>query len=141
MNNSNRTRRGRDLPERPSPGPSSAFQARSPARTNGLTDREQAAVAELRRVLARDFGLVKLVLYGSKARGDSHAESDIDLIAVLAHRPDWKTKREIYDRCYRLGLEHDVVIQPVIFAESDFDSPRFRVTPLLRNVAAEGVVV
>lgn len=141
MNDNNRTRRGRELGERPSPGSTSAFQARSSARTNGLTDREHTAVAELRRVLARDFGLVKLVLYGSKARGDSHAESDIDLIAVLAHRPDWKTKREIYDRCYRLGLEHDVVIQPVIFAESDFDSPRFRVTPLLRNVAAEGVVV
>jgi predicted nucleotidyltransferase len=108
---------------------------------NGLTDSELAAVAELKNALTRDFGLVKLVLYGSKARGDSDAESDIDLIIVLACRPDWKTKREVYHRCYQIGLQHDVVLQPVIFAESDYDSPRFRVTPLLRNVAAEGVAV
>jgi predicted nucleotidyltransferase len=141
MNDSDGTGRDREFGERLSSGSSSASPTRSSARTNGLTDREHRAVVELRRGLARDFGLVKLVLYGSKARGDSHAESDIDLIAVMAHRPDWKTKREIYDRCYRLGLQYDVVIQPVILAESDFDSPRFRVTPLLRNVAAEGVAV
>jgi predicted nucleotidyltransferase len=108
---------------------------------NGLTDNELAAVSELKKALTRDFGLVKLVLYGSKARGDADAKSDIDLIVVLARHPDWQTKREVYYRCYQIGLEHDVILQPVIFAESDYDSPRFRVTPLLRNVAAEGVAV
>lgn len=108
---------------------------------NGLADNELAAVAEFKSILVRDFGLVKLVLYGSKARGDSDVESDIDLIVVLAQRPDWKTKREIYYRCHQVGLEHDVVLQPVLFAETDYESPRFRVTPLLRNVAAEGVAV
>jgi uncharacterized protein len=107
----------------------------------GLTDRELMAVTEFKESLARDFGLVRLVLYGSKARGDSDGESDVDLIVVLSDRPDWRAKREIYYRASKIGLEHDVLLQPVVFAEADFQSSRFRVTPLLRNVAAEGVAV
>lgn len=106
-----------------------------------LTPNELTSIGRLREILARDFGLVKLILYGSKARGDSNQESDVDLIVVLKHRPDWKVKRAIYRRCSEIGLEHDTVLQPVIFAESEFDSPRYRVTPLLRNVAAEGLAV
>ncbi|MBN2465153.1 nucleotidyltransferase domain-containing protein [candidate division WOR-3 bacterium] len=106
-----------------------------------LAPNELAAISRLRDVLARDFDLVKLILYGSKARGDADEESDVDLIVVLKHRPDWKVKRAIYRRCSEIGLEHDTVLQPVVFAESEFDSPRFRVTPLLRNVAAEGLAV
>jgi len=92
-------------------------------------------------MLLRDFGLDRLILYGSKARGDSDASSDIDLLVVLDHRPDWRKKREIYGWCFRIGLEHDVVIQPVIFAAEDFRSSRYAVTPLVRNVTSEGITV
>ncbi len=106
-----------------------------------LAPNELAAIGRLKEILARDFDLVKLILYGSKARGDSNEESDVDLIVVLRHPPDWRVKRAIYRRCSEIGLEYDIVFQPVVFAESEFDSPRFRVTPLLRNVAAEGLAV
>jgi uncharacterized protein len=106
-----------------------------------LAPNEQAAIDRLKEVLTRDFSLAKLILYGSKSRGDSDRESDIDLLVILALRPDWRTKRRIYRLCFEVGLEHDVLLQPVIFSESDYASARFRITPLLQNVAAEGVEV
>ena len=103
-----------------------------------LAPNEQTALDRLKEVLTRDFGLVKLILYGSKARGDSDRESDIDVLVVLKDGFDWRTKHSIYDVCFDIGLEHDVLLQPVVFSESNYESPRFRVTPLLQNVTAEG---
>jgi len=107
--------------------------------TDALAPNDQAALDRLKEALRRDFGLVKLVLYGSKARGDANKDSDIDVLAVLKREVDWRTKRAIYDVCLDVGLEHDVLIQPVVLSESAYESSRLRVTPLLQNIAAEGV--
>ena len=111
------------------------------AATTHLTPREQTAIDRLKETLARDFGLVSLILYGSKARGDSHRESDIDVLVVLRDEFDWRTKHAIYDVCFDINLEFDVLLQPIVYSQSRFDNPLTRATPLYRNVQQEGVTV
>jgi len=106
-----------------------------------LTPNESAAVERLKQILTRDFGLVKLVLYGSKARGDSHRESDIDVLLVLRDEFDWRTKHAVYDVCFDINLEYDVLIQPIIYSQARYDDPLIRATPLYQNVLEEGVAV
>ena len=45
----------------------------------------QAALGEARAALERLYGdrLVKVILYGSHARGEAHEESDVDVLFVL----------------------------------------------------------
>ncbi|MFO7650862.1 MAG: nucleotidyltransferase domain-containing protein [bacterium] len=111
------------------------------ARYVRLKPNEQAAVNRLKEVLTRDFGLARLVLFGSKARGDSHRESDIDVIIVLRDEFDWRVKHAIFDICFDISLEHDVLLQPVVFSLADYDKPVTRATPLLLAVEEEGVPV
>jgi predicted nucleotidyltransferase len=66
-------------------------------------------LADLRAALGDLYGdrLVRLVLYGSQARGDTHAESDVDVLVVLDG--DVQPGREIRrmsDVRTRLGLQY-----------------------------------
>jgi predicted nucleotidyltransferase len=51
-----------------------------------LSAADRAAVLEAARVLADELPVERVVLYGSKARGDDDFDSDIDLL-ILTSRP------------------------------------------------------
>jgi len=107
---------------------------------SNLKANEVAALAELKHRLGRDFGLVDLRLFGSKARGDSHSESDIDVLVVLENC-DWATEKAVYDLCLDVGFDHHVFIAPLLYSRADYESSLTRATDIYESVAREGVPV
>ena len=105
-----------------------------------LTDNEKAALRELKEHLARDFGLVEMRLFGSRARGEGDVESDLDVLAVL-ERTDWETEKRIYDIAFDLDLKHDVVLSMIIYSRTDFDSPLNKACGFYREVQRDGVLL
>lgn len=94
-------------------------------------------VGELKGVYGRRLDAV--VLYGSRARGDTAAESDIDTLVVVDPGGDfWAEFGRISTIANRLSLEHDVVISAIPVDLQEF---RQAGTPLLLNVRREGVRV
>lgn len=96
-------------------------------------------VAELRRRLEELYGprLVRLVLFGSQARGDAEPGSDIDVLVVLKGEvsPGEEIRRTggiVAD----LSLANDVVVSCVFMDEHRFIH---RNGPLLRNIRREGI--
>ena len=81
--------------------------------------------------------LERLVVYGSKARGDAGPASDVDILVLVGDAPDAaRTARGlIYGDDDPDGVDHNVVVQTQANWLRDLD----RELPFPRNVEAEGV--
>lgn len=76
-------------------------------------------------------------LFGSYARGEQHAESDVDILIVLS---DYERYGAEIDRTSKiasdLSLKHNVSISTVFIREQDWINAD---TPLLRNARQEAI--
>ncbi len=106
-----------------------------------MTAKVKAILAELRRAFEDIYSerLVRMVLYGSQARGDAEPGSDIDVLVVLAGpvSPCEEIARTINDVA-DLSLQHNVALACVFVSEAEFERER---SPLLLNAHREGIAV
>ena len=45
--------------------------------------------------------IVKIILFGSRARGDHREDSDWDLLVVVGEKPHWRVKNRLFGRIHR----------------------------------------
>jgi len=111
--------------------------AESPA----VDPRIKSIAGEVRRQLSGIYGdrLVRLVLFGSQARGDARPWSDIDVMLVLRGpvNTEQEAKRTI-DAIARLSLNHDCVIMPEFVDQAEFTRGH---SSLVDTVLEEGLEI
>lgn len=80
-----------------------------------------------------------IVLYGSYARGDYSADSDIDIAAVVhGERTELQEKLKcVWDISAEIGLENDTVISPVVIPYDEYMKYK-QTLPYYKNIAEEG---
>ena len=84
--------------------------------------------------------VIRIVLYGSVARGTNTAESDVDIALLLNGNLSRETEDKLSDLIVDLNLKYDIVLSVI-----DIDFEMFKkwekVTPFYKNVNEEGVVL
>ena len=106
-----------------------------------LNRNERNAIEAAVEALKRQFPVEKIILFGSKARGDSDPYSDIDLLVVTSRPTHWKEERAIGDVLFDLGMEHDVIFSPLFASSEEWESGIFREFPVYREIIEEGTVL
>lgn len=104
-----------------------------------LPEHERRAIEAASSLLRDRFPVTQVVLFGSKARGGSDQESDIDLLVLTTRPLAWHEQARIVHALYPLQLEHGVVFSPLIVAADDWSAGLFQVLPIRKEIERDGV--
>lgn len=102
------------------------------------------AVLEFGEKLRAQYEFTQLVLFGSRARGDYHSESDADVAVFLrGESGDFiETKLAMAGLAFDVLLETGVLIQALPIWETEWLQPeRYSNPEILRNIATDGIII
>ena len=106
---------------------------------NAATTR--AVHAFLRQIAGR-YPVREVLLFGSRARGTHHADSDADLAVVLAGESGARSRisGEMAEIAFDVLMETDILVQAVPLWEGELRQPeRFSNPALLANIRRDGL--
>ena len=84
--------------------------------------------------------LVRVVLFGSRARGEGDAESDLDVLVVVDDG-DWRFRDVVALVAFEPMIEYGVVLSPLVVDQADYIWWQEHRAPIYRSISAEGVVL
>jgi predicted nucleotidyltransferase len=80
----------------------------------------------------------RMILFGSRARGDAHPQSDADCL-VIVDRVSSRVNESIDETAGETLCRYGIMVSAFPVSEATFKSRRF--SPLLINVGKEGVLL
>jgi len=105
-----------------------------------LSSRERDAVSLFKSRLREICGdnIKRLVLFGSRARGEGTETSDIDLL-VLLREESFMTQREILDEAAGIMLDREINLSPCIMSIEHFEKLKNLERAFARDIDTEGI--
>ena len=79
-----------------------------------------------------------VILYGSRARGNEHPDSDWDILILTDYSVDLIAERKFRNKLYDLELETGEPLSVFVYSKNDWQTKQ-RITPFYENVTQEGV--
>ncbi|MCR5850423.1 MAG: nucleotidyltransferase domain-containing protein [Bacteroidaceae bacterium] len=102
--------------------------------------REQIAKSIHAVLAGSDKPQARVILFGSRARGDAHAGSDWDLLILLDKEQITETDKGTISYPIReLGWDIDQMINPIMYTTRDWEAKKH--TPFYKNVMKEGIIL
>ena len=107
-----------------------------------VTKTESAALQGFIQRVLEELGaqVAQIILFGSKARGDSNTDSDVDVL-ILAKEENRRLREIINVIASRTSLEYDVLFNPLLIAEARWGQMSQERFSVCRNVERDGIML
>ncbi len=109
--------------------------------STSLMKNESDAIKAAIRMLKSEFSVSKVILFGSKARGDHDEHSDIDLLVVASKLLHWKEEKAIVGALFDIGMEYNVIFSPLFTSVDEWENGIFTEFPVYQEISRDGAVV
>ncbi len=104
-----------------------------------LKPNEIDAVKELKKAIQTKFSDSKLILFGSKARGDYDRESDIDIL-ILLKEYSFEKEKAIWNISFYIELKYNIIFSILVESKRWFKIWD-NVMPIIETINNEGIPI
>ena len=100
-----------------------------------LSEKDARIARKVKRRLAAITPVKRLVVYGSRARGNPTQYSDLDLYIELDAPLNSNLRNKIREIAWEISLDSGVVISTLVASD------RLKGQPIVKSIEAEGIAV
>lgn len=102
---------------------------------------EKRVLERFKALLLERVPLLKMILFGSRAREDADSYSDMDVVVILDGRLNEKIREEVSDCAWEAGFEYGIVVVPVVFTQDEWENGPERYSLLVQAAETEGILL
>lgn len=106
-----------------------------------LTASDRDTIRHVVAELQSRWPVERVILFGSKARGDDEPDSDVDLLVITPIEVSRATEDEMHDTAWEAGLRHGRCVQLVVRSHERWYLGVDQATPLRLQIDADGMEV